>query len=78
MKVVQTKLEKEEYKALLAALRAKRLSLKDGLREAIRRYIIHEIEINAGDPFFTEPPSGKSGVTDISEKHDKYLYKKRK
>ncbi len=73
-KVVQTKLNEEEYKTLRAILSKKGLSLKEGLHIAVTRFLLEETKIDANDPFLSRTPAGKSGRHDLSNAHDKYLY----
>ncbi len=73
-KVVQTLLEEEEYRALKDALEKKGLTIREGLKLAVEKLLESEFKIDPEDPFFTQKPIGKSGLGDLSEKHDKYLY----
>ncbi|NIP67086.1 hypothetical protein GWN63_06110 [Candidatus Bathyarchaeota archaeon] len=73
-KVVQTKLEEEEYRAFREALEKKGLSIREGLKLAVERLLEAEFRIDADDPFFTHKPVGRSSVSDLSKEHDKYLY----
>lgn len=75
-KVVQTTLKEEEYRAFKEALREKGLSIREGLKLAVVRLIEAEFRVAADDPFFTHKPVGRSGLGDLSKKHDKYLYGK--
>jgi len=73
-KVVQTTLKEEEYRAFKEALQKKGLSIREGLKLAVERLIEAEFKVVADDPFFTHKPVGRSGLGDLSKKHDKYLY----
>ncbi|MFQ6064320.1 MAG: hypothetical protein ACE5L6_02475 [Candidatus Bathyarchaeia archaeon] len=73
-KRVQTILEEEEYKEFREILEKKRLSIREGLKLAVSNLIKSEFTIDPDDPFFTHKPVGRSGLGDLSRKHDKYLY----
>ncbi|RLI43254.1 hypothetical protein DRO59_01665 [Candidatus Bathyarchaeota archaeon] len=73
-KVVQTFLEEEEYRAFKEALEKKGLSIREGLRLAVEKLLESEFKIDPEDPFFTHKPAGRSGLSDLSRRHDKYLY----
>jgi hypothetical protein len=47
--------------------------IEEALAWAIKMLKKHRRQLKS-DPFFTAPASGESGSTDVSEKHDKYLY----
>lgn len=74
-KVVQTTLKEEEYKAFKEALKKKNLTIQQGLKLAVSNLLQNEFKIDADDPFFTHTVSGRSGLRNLSTKHDKYLYK---
>jgi len=73
-KVVQTMLEEEEYRVLKETLKRKKLSLREGVRLAITRFLEHEVRLDPSDSFLTHEPTAKSGLKDLSKEHDKYLY----
>ncbi|MFP3984470.1 MAG: hypothetical protein ACLFU9_00405 [Candidatus Bathyarchaeia archaeon] len=73
-KVVQTLLEEEKYRALKEAFEKKGLTIREGLKLAVEKLLELEFKIDPEDPFFTQKPLGRSGLSDLSEKHDKYLY----
>lgn len=73
-KVVQTTLKEEEYRAFKEALQKKGLSIREGLKLAVARLIEAEFKVDADDPFFTHKPVGRSGLSDLSKRHDKYLH----
>lgn len=77
-KVVQTTLEDEEYRVLKEALDRKKLTLREGLKLAVTEFLKREVKLDPGDPFFAHRPAGKSGLKDLSTKHDKYLYQEEK
>ena len=74
MKVVQTTLSEAEHRLLEEYSRKNSKTIKQVLREAIRRMV--EEDVNAGDPIFTSPASSKrTGREDSgSMEHDKFLY----
>jgi hypothetical protein len=37
-----------------------------------------EVRVDPKDPFLVRRPRGKSGLGDLSRKHDDYLYRKKK
>jgi len=70
---VQTELNEAEYQLLRKAGEKRKAPIKSIVREAIIRYVEEEGEITPTDPIFG-PPSSKTGASDGSVKHDKYLY----
>jgi len=76
-KVVQTVLDEEEYRMFKEALEKKGLSIREGVKVAITKIIEEEFRVDPADPFFTRKPAGRSGVGDLSKKHDRYLYGER-
>jgi hypothetical protein len=78
-RVVQTSLEEEEYRVFRDLLEKRKLSIREGLRRAVGKMLEEEVRINPQDPFLIRKPMGASGLRNLSEKHDEYLYgKKRK
>jgi len=77
-KTVQTVLEEEEYKEFKEILEKKRLSIREGLKLAVSNLVKAEFKIDANDPFFTHKPVGRSGLGDLSRKHDRYLYEEKR
>jgi len=73
-KVVQTTLEEEEFRVLKEALNRRKLTLREGLKLAITKFLKDEIKLDPRDPFFTHRSIAKSGLKDLSKEHDKYLY----
>jgi len=73
-KVVQTTLGEEEYRAFKEALQRKGLTIREGLKLAVAKLVEAEFRVDANDPFFTHKPVGRSGLRDLSERHDKFLY----
>ncbi|MGQ4915419.1 MAG: ribbon-helix-helix protein, CopG family [Candidatus Asgardarchaeia archaeon] len=75
MKVVQTTLDDAEYQLLKKMAKEKKKTIKELVREAIRR-LIEEDRIDPQDPIFTKSllvvEKGRSEKT--SEEHDKVLY----
>ncbi len=63
----------EVVKAFNQILNRKRKKLQEGIIEAINEYIKQRIKYTH-DPFFKIGSSGKSGLSDVSQNHDKYLY----
>ncbi len=77
-KVVQTSLEEEEYRVFKDLLEKRKLSIREGLRKAVTRMLEEEVRVDPRDPFLVRRPRGKSGLGDLSKKHDEYLYGKKK
>jgi hypothetical protein len=77
-RVVQTSLEEEEYRTFKDLLEKRKLSIREGLRKAVTRMLEEEAKIDPKDPFLVRRPHGKSGLGDLSRKHDEYLYGKKK
>jgi len=75
MKVVQTRISETEYSLLLAYARARNATIKDVVREAIRKLTIRD-EVQADDSVSKAFPltRKKAKVNDASEKPDLYLY----
>nr|QNO55248.1 hypothetical protein AJDLPONB_00002 [Methanosarcinales archaeon ANME-1 ERB7] len=75
MKVVQAELDEEEYELLKEFVDSKGVTIKEGLKEVILS-VIGEKRIKGDDPFFyigTE--RCESDEEEVSEKHDRYIYK---
>jgi len=72
-KVVQTEVPEQEYRLLKEAVIKRKLSIKEGLREAIRQWIETQIPIRE-DPLFKIEPV-RTGVKTDSANLDKQLYK---
>lgn len=77
-KVVQTSLEEEEYRVFKDLLQKRKLSIREGLRKAVTKMLDEEVRVDPRDPFLVRRPRGKSGLGDLSRKHDEYLYGKKK
>lgn len=75
MKVVQTSLTETEHRLLEEFAKKNSTSIKEVVREAIRKTIIED-RVDPKDPLFTEAPSSKrtGKKDDASSKHDLYLY----
>jgi hypothetical protein len=75
MKVAQTELSETEYRLLLEYAKKKNLTLKEVLREGVRRVVLQD-EVHRDDPIFVEEPVAKAtGRKErTSVEHDKYLY----
>ncbi len=77
-RVVQTSLEEEEYRVFKDLLDKRKLSIREGLRKAVSKMLEEEVRVDPKDPFLVRRPRGKSGLGDLSRKHDEYLYGKKK
>lgn len=77
-RVVQTSLEEEEYRVFKDLLDKRKLSIREGLRKAVTKMVEEEVRVDPKDPFLVRRPRGKSGLGDISVKHDEYLYGKKR
>lgn len=71
---VQTTLEEDEYKLFKEVLAKKNLSIREGLKIAVARLIEEEVKLDPNDLFFTHKATGRSGLGDLSKRHDEYLY----
>jgi len=75
MKVVQAELDEEEYKLLKELVDSRGVTIKEGLKEVILS-VIKEKRFKKDDSFFyigTE--RRESDEEEVSEKHDRYIYK---
>jgi hypothetical protein len=75
MKVVQAELDEEEYGLLKEFMDSRGITIKEGLKELLLS-VIKERRTKGDDPFFyigTE--RCESGEEEVSEKHDRYIYK---
>ena len=75
MKVVQTQLSQTEYRLLVAYAAARKKTIKEVSREAIRQTILRDV-VDPDDPIFRAFPltRKKARITDGSERTDHYLY----
>ena len=75
MKVVQTRVSDTEYSLLVAYATSRKSTIKDVVREAIRKLTISDV-VEADDPLFQAFPLSrkKARMADASEKADRYLY----
>lgn len=75
MKIVQTQISDSEYALLAAYAKTHRKTIKDSVREAIRKLTLRDV-VDPEDPIFTMfPVTKKKGrLEDASERHDAYLY----
>jgi len=76
MKVVQTQVTDTEYALLAAHAKARKTTIKEAVREAIRSVAARD-SVDPNDPFFRAfPVTRKKGRhPDASENHDRYLYR---
>lgn len=74
-KVVQTELVKREYEIFQKVVEKRRLTIKEGLREAVQQWVSTQIAV-AEDPLFKLKPM-RTGVKTDSSKLDKLLYEGR-
>ena len=72
-KVVQTDLDDDEYRLLKKATEKRGITLKTGLREAVRQWVGTQIPL-AEDPLFRLKPV-KTGVKTDSSNIDGALYR---
>jgi hypothetical protein len=79
MKVVQTLLSDSEHKMLEDYAERNSKTIKEVVKEAIRRTIMED-RVSPSDSLFLEPPSSKrtGKRDDASARHDEYLYGGRK
>ena len=75
MKIVQTERDEEEYGLLKEFVDSRGVTIKEGLKELLLS-VIKEKRIKEADSFFyigTE--RCESCEEEVSEKHDRYIYK---
>ena len=75
MKVVKTWVSDTEYAVLAEYARSRKTTIKDAVREAIRKLTLKE-EVDPESPIFKLFPltKKKGRHDDASERHDFYLY----
>jgi hypothetical protein len=73
-KVIQTDLGEEEYMLFTELLHKQKLSIREGVRLAVSRMVKEGVKVDPEDPFLKRRPAGRSGLGDLSKKHDEYLY----
>ncbi len=71
-------MEEEEYRVFKDLLEKRKLSIREGLRKAVTKMLADEVKVDPKDPFLVHRPRGKSGIGDLSRKHDDYLYGKKR
>jgi len=71
-KNVQTELPEEEYRLLVKTTKENNLTIKEGVREAVRQWIETKIPLSE-DPLFELKPV-KTGVRTDSSRLDEELY----
>ena len=72
MKIVQTSLSDEEYEALRKMLKKKGMSVKEGVREAIKSWLVENMDFS-DDPFVKLEPIDFKLDVECTD-HDKVLY----
>ena len=72
-RVIQTDLSEKEYKLLRKAVERRRITIKEGLREAVRQWIETQIPVEE-DPLFKIEPV-RTGVKTDSSDIDRRLYR---
>jgi hypothetical protein len=72
-KVVQTELEAESYNILKEVVRKKGMSIKDGVRQAVKDWTLRESDMN-DDPFFDTSNVIKGKKVTDAAKIDQTLY----
>lgn len=73
-KVVQTTLTRDEYELLADTLSKRGMTIQEGLRKAALELVESSSKVDPNDPFFRIKPSRSGGPSDLSTKHDIYLY----
>ncbi len=71
-KNVQTELTENEYRLLAKTAKEKKITIKEGVREAVRQWIETQIPLSE-DPLFKLKPV-KTGVRTDSSRLDEELY----
>ncbi|MBS7269525.1 MAG: hypothetical protein KIH10_11905 [Candidatus Freyarchaeota archaeon] len=72
MKIVQTSLSNEEYEAFRKVLKRRGMNIKEGVREAIRFWLVENADFS-DDPFVKLEPVDFKLDVECAE-HDKVLY----
>ncbi|MEM2957409.1 MAG: CopG family transcriptional regulator [Candidatus Jordarchaeaceae archaeon] len=72
MKIVQTSLSDEEYEAFRKALKRRGMSIKEGVREAIRFWLVENPDLS-DDPFVKLEPVDFKFDVECTD-HDKVLH----
>ncbi|MEE9223264.1 MAG: hypothetical protein V3U51_00725 [Thermoplasmata archaeon] len=72
-KVVQTELEAESYNILKQVVKKKGMSIKDGVRQAVRDWTLRESDMN-NDPFFDTSNVIKGRKVTDAARVDETLY----
>jgi hypothetical protein len=72
MKNIQTGLDDKLYRLLKEATEARRMTIKEGVREAVRSWVTEKTSIE-DDPFFRLKPMDTGVITD-SSKIEEELY----
>ncbi len=77
MRVVQTEVTETEHALLEAYVKERGTTIKEVLREAVRRLALPD-RVDPADPVFHAFPltRRKARITDGSEKLDRYLYRR--
>ena len=75
MRIVQTELTETEHALLEAYVRARRTTIKEAVREAVRTLTVRD-QVDPDDPIFKMFPltRAKGKLKNLSEEHDQYLY----
>src|SRR5437867_2168113 len=75
MRIVQTVLTEREHALLEAYVRARGTTIREALRDAIRK-LIRRDPVDPADPVFKMFPltRAKGNLKNLSEEHDRYLY----
>lgn len=72
-KNLAVEIDEATYRHLTALAKERNCEVKDEIAQAIRTYISQRMSY-MHDPFFRIGKAGHSGLGDLSENHDKYLY----
>src|SRR5437667_9812405 len=73
-KVVQTDLEEDEYILFTELQQKQRRSIREGLRLAVNRMVKEGVKLDSRDPFPNRKRTGRSGLGDLSKRHDLDVY----
>lgn len=72
-KSVTVEMDEATYKQLEMFAQQRHDKLQEAITEAIKAYMVHR-EIYMKDPFFQIGKAGRSGLGNLAEAHDRYLY----
>ncbi len=73
-KMIGTTIDDSQYRSLRDILIRRGLTIGEGLRMVVRRFIEEESKIDPPDVLFAGPSGAGSAHGDLAERHASYLY----